>query len=46
VTLAPEDCTTPHLGLARTGELLAELTSRIDLGHCGLEYRTVDTEEI
>lgn len=35
-------CTEPHLGLARTREILAELTTRIEIGHCGLDYRTVD----
>jgi hypothetical protein len=40
-TVVP-DCTEPHLGLARTRELLAELTARIDVGHCGLDYRATD----
>ena len=35
-------CTEAHLGRATTGEMLEELTTRIDLGHCGLDYRTVD----
>jgi hypothetical protein len=35
-------CTEPHLGLATTREMLEEITTRIDLGHCGLDYRTVD----
>jgi hypothetical protein len=35
-------CTEAHLGLATTGELIEEVRTRIDLGHCGLEYRTVD----
>lgn len=37
-------CDEPHLGLATTGELIEEIRTRIDLGHCGLGYRTVDTE--
>lgn len=35
-------CTEPHLGLATTREILAELTARIEVGHTGLDYRTVD----
>lgn len=35
-------CTVAHLGLATTGDLLAELTARIEVGHTGLDYRTVD----
>jgi hypothetical protein len=37
-------CQEPHLGLATTGEMLTEITTRIDLGHCGLHYRTVDND--
>jgi hypothetical protein len=35
-------CTEAHLGLATTRELLDELTARIEAGHGGLDYRTVD----
>jgi hypothetical protein len=35
-------CTEAHLGLATTRELLDELTARIEVGHGGLDYRTVD----
>lgn len=39
-------CTEPHLGLATTRELLAELAARIEVdgvnGGGGLDYRTAD----
>lgn len=35
-------CTVAHLGLATTGDLLAEISTRIEAGHGGLTYRTVD----
>jgi hypothetical protein len=31
-----------NLGLVTTGELIEEVRTRIDMGHCGLGYRTVD----
>jgi hypothetical protein len=37
-------CTEAHLGLATTRELLDELTARIEAGHGGLDYRTVDED--
>jgi hypothetical protein len=33
------------LGMATTGAMLEEIRTRIDLGHCGLDYRTVDGDE-
>lgn len=35
----------PALGYATTGELIEEVRTRIDLGHCGLGYRTVDEDD-
>lgn len=35
----------PSLGLATTRQLLEEITTRIDVGHCGLDFRTVDHHE-
>lgn len=41
------NCTRPHLGLATTRELLDELRARFEIHTAGgLEYRTVDGEEI
>jgi hypothetical protein len=33
------------LGMATTGAMLEEIRTRIDLGHCGLDYCTVDGDE-
>lgn len=42
-----DQCTRPHLGLATTRDLLAELSTRFEIHAAGgLDYRTVDGEEI
>jgi hypothetical protein len=44
--VSDEPCTEPHLGLATTRELLAEISARIEVdgtnGGGGLDYRTAD----